>query len=136
MTLFCKTSSARMCLSVLANSKCVMEQVGCTAIRPSFRRIVNFGSRSRHQAIESMMVRTLVLGLGLGVEQWGDILAETERARCCIAPLRRSQNHPSPSLCSRQSDIGKEPRYERTLHGKVVNSIAAPIRWSHCGTDS
>src|SRR5208337_751765 len=60
------TSSAKcvaICLSVLANSKCVMEQVGCTAIRPSFRRIVNFGSRSRHHAIESMMVRLSYLAL-------------------------------------------------------------------------
>src|SRR5258708_19788564 len=52
-----------MGMRVQAKYRCEMEEVGCQAIRPSLGRIVKFGTRSRHHALESMMVRLSYLAL-------------------------------------------------------------------------
>jgi len=65
------TSSAKcvaICLSVSANSKCVMEQVGCTAIRPSFLRIVQLRKQVATPRDRVDDGQTLVLGPSLDVE--------------------------------------------------------------------
>ncbi len=98
----------------LAKPRCVIEQVGWTAIRPASGKWSEFGSRSRHQLMESTILRLSYFAFCFGIELRRDVFGQAERAGCRIDDDRYR-----PAIAPAPERIGDRLRHKRVAgtHG-------------------